>query len=74
MKRLNLESIIYKEDKYFVAQCLSVDVSSFGDTKKEAIAQLEDALNLYFTENKKPEVQIVSRVEVFNFSIPSSYA
>ena len=74
MKKLNLESIVYKEDKYFVAQCLSVDVSSFGNTKKEALSQLEDALNLYFIENKKPEVQKVSRVETFNLSIPFNYA
>ena len=74
MKRLNLESIIYKEDKYFVAQCLSVDVSSFGNTKKEAISQLEDALNLYFDENEKPEIQKVSRVETFNLSMIGSYA
>ena len=74
MKRLNLESIIYKEDKYFVAQCLSVDVSSFGNTKKEAMSQLEDALNLYFDENEKPEIQKVSRVETFNLSMIGSYA
>ena len=74
MKRLNLESIIYKEDKYFVAQCLSVDVSSFGNTKKEAMSQLEDALNLYFDENEKPKIQKISGVEVFNFSMSGSYA
>ena len=30
------------------AQCLDVDVSSFGETKLEALQNLDEALELYF--------------------------
>lgn len=46
MKKINLENIVYKEGDYYIAQSLSVDVSSFGKTKTEALTQLEDALSL----------------------------
>lgn len=42
--------IVYKEDKYYVSQCLNVDVSSFGNTIQEAINNLNEALALYFDE------------------------
>ena len=29
-----LKNVVWKEGKYYVAQCLNVDVSSFGKTKK----------------------------------------
>jgi predicted RNase H-like HicB family nuclease len=39
---------VYREDEFFVAQCLNVDVSSFGGTREEAIANLKEAVELYF--------------------------
>ena len=44
----DLKNVVWKEGKYFVAQCLNVDVSSFGKTKKESLANLNEALELYF--------------------------
>lgn len=41
------QSVVYQEGRYFVAQCLNVDVSSFGDTKQDALANLQEALELY---------------------------
>ena len=43
-----IKYVIYKEGKYYVSQCLNVDVSSFGNTIDEAGANLEEALQLYF--------------------------
>lgn len=37
MKSITIESVIWKEDEHFVAQCLNVDVSSFGSSKEEAL-------------------------------------
>ena len=45
-----LKYIVYKEDKYYVSQCLNVDVSSFGNSFQEAIDNLNEALALYFDE------------------------
>ena len=48
----SLKYIVYKEDKYYVSQCLNVDVSSFGSTLQEAIDNLNEALQLYFHDKK----------------------
>lgn len=48
MSKINLKNVVWKECKYYVAQCLNVDISSFGATKKEALAALDKALELYF--------------------------
>lgn len=39
---------VYREDEFHVAQCLNVDVSSFGTTREEAVANLKEAVELYF--------------------------
>ena len=43
-----LKYVVYQEGKYYVSQCLNVDVSSFGSTRKEAVANLKEAVELYF--------------------------
>lgn len=50
---LQLENIVWKEGKYYVAQCLNVEVSSFGNSKDEALENLKEALELYFEDNDK---------------------
>ncbi|MFI5148661.1 MAG: type II toxin-antitoxin system HicB family antitoxin [Bacteroidia bacterium] len=73
MKKVNkvsLKYILWKEGKHYVAQCLNVDVSSFGETKKEAMSNITEALELYFEDSKikviklpklgKPEVHSAS--------------
>jgi predicted RNase H-like HicB family nuclease len=44
---------VYREDEFFVAQCLNVDVSSFGHTKEEAVSNLKEAVELY-SDGKSP--------------------
>ncbi len=65
MKKIILKNLIWKEGAFYVAQCLNVDVSSFGKTKKEALAHIESALALYFDNPKNvAEIQTVSRPEI----------
>ena len=45
-----LKYIVQKEGKFYVSQCLNVDVSSFGITVQEAIDNLNEALLLYFED------------------------
>jgi predicted RNase H-like HicB family nuclease len=47
-----LKYIVHKEGKYYVSQCLNVDVSSFGNTVQEAIDSLNEALALYFEDKE----------------------
>ena len=46
-----IKYIVWKEDKYYVSQCLNIDISSFGETIDEAINSLMEALELYFKDN-----------------------
>ena len=48
-----IKYVIYKEGKYYVSQCLNVDISSFGTTIDEACANLKEALQLYFEDDKR---------------------
>lgn len=52
MRKLDLKSVVWKEGRYYVSQCLDVEVSSFGKTKKEALKMLREALELYFEDSK----------------------
>jgi len=45
-----IKYIIYKEGKYYVSQCLNVEISSFGNTIDEAASNLKEALDLYFED------------------------
>lgn len=53
--------IIYQEGKYYVAQCLNADVSSFGETIDEAINNLKEAVELYL-EGEDIEISDIGRV------------
>ncbi len=47
MRKINLKNVVWKEGKYYVAWNLNTAVSSFGDSKKEALASLQEALELH---------------------------
>lgn len=64
MAKLNLKYAVWREGKYYVSQCLNVEVSSFGKTKQEALKNLEEALELYFEDIKKPKITKIMNVEV----------
>ena len=42
--------VVYQDGKYFVSRCLNVEVSSFGESLDEAIANLKEALALYLED------------------------
>ncbi|MFA5000669.1 MAG: hypothetical protein WC531_00355 [Candidatus Paceibacterota bacterium] len=46
MRKINLKNVVWKEGKYYVAWNLNTAVSSFGDTRKEALESLQEALEL----------------------------
>ena len=68
-KKIDLKNVVWKEGKYYVAQCLNVDVSSFGKTKKEALANLDEALELYLEDAKDSEIIKVERPELVKLSL-----
>ena len=55
---------VYRENKFYVAQCLNVDVSSFGQTRPEAVANLKEAVELYFENEPQPDFLPVREASV----------
>ena len=39
---------VWRENEWFIAQCLEVDIASQGETEQEALACLQEALALHF--------------------------
>jgi len=52
---MKLKYVIYREEKYYVTQCLNVDVSTFGRSIQEAQKNLKEAVELYFEDKDKRE-------------------
>ena len=50
---------------HYVAQSLNVDVSSFGESKQEALTNLREALELYFED---VPLDTISRIEDVEFA------
>ncbi|MEK7516275.1 MAG: type II toxin-antitoxin system HicB family antitoxin [Patescibacteria group bacterium] len=69
MRKIDLKSVVWKEGKYYVSQCLNVDVSSFGKTKKAALDNLREALELYFENAKVPKFTDVERPDVASLTL-----
>lgn len=57
-----MDYVVWKEGKYYVSQCLNVNVSSFGDTIDEAVNNLKEAVELYFEgeDLELPEIEKIS--------------
>jgi len=66
---LRLKTVLWKEGRHYVGQCLNVDVSSFGKTKKQALANLQEALELYFQDEAGSNIPPVERPELIPLSI-----
>ncbi len=62
--KLPLKNIVWKEGDFYLAQCLNVEVSSFGDTKDEALKNLQEALDLYFEDMPVEDALRIEQVEI----------
>lgn len=63
MKRKFPVSVVPDGD-WFVAQALEVDVASQGETEQEALDNIKEALELYFTPPTPERIPKVHQVEV----------
>lgn len=57
---LYFTNVVWKEDEHFVAQCLNIDISSFGKTHEEALTNLNEALELRFEDSNPDFTQVQS--------------
>lgn len=64
---MRFTAVITKEGQWCVARATEVEVASQGKTVEEALANLKEALELYFEDEPLPEAlpdPIIATVEV----------
>jgi predicted RNase H-like HicB family nuclease len=49
---------IWREGKYYVSRCLNNDIASFGESREEALANLKEALELYYEDDSGDYVAV----------------
>lgn len=69
MKQASFATVVWKEKRRYVSQCLDVDVSSFGKTKKEALSMLAEALELYFEDASVKRSRRILRPELTRITL-----
>lgn len=67
MKRIH--SVVWKEDNWFVAKALEIEVTSQGKSEKIALDNLKEALELYFEDESNIELAPVSKPKLQDISI-----
>lgn len=67
--KTEFKNVVWKEGNYFVAQCLNVDVSSFGETKEEALKNLKEAIELYLEDESTDNLTEVESPEIISAEI-----
>jgi predicted RNase H-like HicB family nuclease len=72
MRKKELEIVVYQEDDGFVAQCLNVNVASDGDTAEEAMANIKEALELYFDEEPSLSYSPVHKARLSRLTLQSA--
>ncbi|MFA5517973.1 MAG: type II toxin-antitoxin system HicB family antitoxin [Spirochaetota bacterium] len=65
----NIKYTVWKEDKYYVAQCLNIDISSFGETIDKAVSNLIEAVELYFEGNDHPAYTKIDNVMIGEYFV-----
>lgn len=52
---MRFTATVSHEPPWYVARCLEVEVASEGESVEEALANLKEALGLYFEDTPLPE-------------------
>ena len=61
---LHLTAAVAPDDDWFLASCIEVPVVSQGPTVDEALANLTEALELYFEDEPAPSPPIVRPINI----------
>jgi predicted RNase H-like HicB family nuclease len=59
MHKIALKNVVWKEGNVYVAWNINTGVSSFGDTRKEALESLQEALELHLEDVPFSKIQKV---------------
>ncbi len=55
---------VWREDEWYVAQCIEVDIASQGKTEEEALMNLREALELHFESPQATVLPQIKQIEV----------
>jgi len=64
---MRFTAVVTKEGQWYVAKTVEVEIASQGKTIEEALANLKEALELYFEDEPLPEAlpeHVIATVEV----------
>lgn len=67
MVNTTFTAAVTHEDGWFVARCLEMEIASQGETIDQALANLKEALELYFEDvplPEDPEPLLIAKVEI----------
>ena len=65
-RKQRFSASVWREGDWFVAQCLEVAVASQGETEEEALANLHEALELYF---EPPTPTVIPRIHTLEVEV-----
>lgn len=66
-----LTAAAVKDGEWYVARCLEVEVASQGETVDEALANLREALELYFEDDEVPATFVHPLVTPIEIRLPA---
>ena len=69
MRKINLKNVVWKEGKCYVSWNLNTGISSFGDTKKEALECLREALELHLEDIPASKINKVERPDLIPLTL-----
>lgn len=64
---MRLTAAVSHEPPWYVARCLEVEVTSQGETIEQALANLKEALELYFEDvSPRPKIEppLIASIEI----------
>lgn len=70
-------ALVWKEDGWYVARGVEIELASQGKTKQEAIDSLKEALDLLLEDEGGQRIKIpaIQKLELMSFDLPAaSYA
>lgn len=70
MKIQTLHTIVWREEKLYVAKFLELELASQGKTKNKALKNLREALELYLEDEDIKSLSLPSIEDVTTQSVP----
>ena len=64
METQTFTASIWREDNWFIAQCLEIDVASLGESEEEALVNVREAVELYFESPQPSAKSVLRRFEI----------